>query len=57
VPLRRAQYLLATQKWNPVMLIWLGKQRLGQADKFDVGDTGDGQGFTFSFRKNEPSSE
>lgn len=31
--LRRAQWLAATQDSNPTMLIWLGKQYLGQRDK------------------------
>jgi hypothetical protein len=30
--LRRAQWLAATQDRNPTMLIWLGKQRLGQKE-------------------------
>lgn len=33
--LRRSQYLLATEKLNPTMLIWLGKQYLGQTDAVD----------------------
>ena len=32
ISLRRAQYLLATEGRNPTMLIWLGKQHLGQTD-------------------------
>jgi hypothetical protein len=34
--LRRRQYQLATEEGNPTMLIWLGKQWLGQADKQEV---------------------
>lgn len=30
--LRRAQWLTATRDRNPTMLIWLGKQRLGQKE-------------------------
>lgn len=30
--LRRAQYQLAVEKHNPTMLIWLGKQQLGQKE-------------------------
>lgn len=30
--LRRAQWLLATDSLNPTMLVWLGKQYLGQKD-------------------------
>ena len=31
--LRRNQWKLATEKLNPTMLIWLGKQHLGQKDQ------------------------
>lgn len=31
--LRRRQYLTAVEEGNPTMLIWLGKQYLGQKDK------------------------
>ena len=34
IALRRAQWQLA-QKGNPTMLIWLGKQHLGQSDKVE----------------------
>ena len=30
--IREAQYTSAVEKLNPVMLIWNGKQRLGQSD-------------------------
>jgi len=30
--LRRAQFILATRELNPTMLIWLGKQWLGQRE-------------------------
>lgn len=30
--IREAQYTAAVEKLNPVMLIWNGKQRLGQSD-------------------------
>lgn len=33
VSLRRAQWKTAVEKNNPTMLIWLGKQYLGQSDK------------------------
>ena len=33
--LRRAQWEAATKKKNPTMLIWLGKQYLGQKDKIE----------------------
>jgi predicted transcriptional regulator len=33
VKLRRAQYNKAVEEGNPTMLIWLGKQLLGQADQ------------------------
>tara|TARA_R110000796_G_scaffold94486_1_gene199354 strand:+ start:2728 stop:3114 length:387 start_codon:yes stop_codon:yes gene_type:complete len=32
---RRGQWKLATEKLNPTMLIWLGKQHLGQTDKVE----------------------
>lgn len=32
--LRRFQYL-AAEKGNPALLIWLGKQHLGQSDRFE----------------------
>ena len=34
--LRRAQWKLATEKHNPTMLVWLGKQVLGQVDKHET---------------------
>lgn len=43
--LRSKQFELAMQG-NVGMLIWLGKQYLGQSDKFQVGDE-EGGGFTF----------
>jgi hypothetical protein len=36
--LRRAQWK-AAQEGNPTMLVWLGKQMLGQRDKVDVDNT------------------
>ncbi len=36
--LRRAQWK-AAQDGNPTMLVWLGKQMLGQRDKVDVDNT------------------
>jgi len=36
VSIRRAQYLSATEDRNPTMLIWTGKQHLGQKDKQDL---------------------
>ena len=38
VSLRRAQYLLATEDRNPTMLIWLGKQHLGQLDNKNINE-------------------
>lgn len=40
VSVRRAQFKLATEELNPTMLIWLGKQMLGQRDKMDLDHTG-----------------
>ena len=34
--LRSAQFTVGVKKLNPSMLIWLGKQHLGQKDKHDV---------------------
>jgi len=34
--LRRRQYLTAVEDGNPTMLIWLGKQYLGQKEKQDL---------------------
>ena len=39
VALRRAQFRLAVEDGNPTMMIWLGKQHLGQRDKSDVENT------------------
>ena len=38
--LRRSQWKLA-QDGNPTMLVWLGKQMLGQRDKFEHGGAGE----------------
>ena len=38
ISLRRWQYRLA-EKGNPTMLVWLGKQHLGQKDKSEVENT------------------
>lgn len=35
--LRRAQWKAAVEKHNPTMLVWMGKQMLGQKDKVAVG--------------------
>ena len=34
--LRRAQWKAATEDYNPTMLVWLGKQILGQRDRHEV---------------------
>jgi hypothetical protein len=34
--LRRSQWKAATEKLNPTMLVWLGKQMLGQRDQVDM---------------------
>lgn len=34
--LRRSQWLAASETKNPTMLVWLGKQYLGQSDKQDI---------------------
>jgi len=33
IEIRKAQFRLAIEKLNPTMLIWLGKQELGQSDR------------------------
>jgi len=38
--LRRAQFVTAVQKQNPTMLIWLGKNVLGQTDKQEITGAG-----------------
>lgn len=35
ISLRRAQWQMATDQKNPTMLIWLGKNYLGQTDKIE----------------------
>ena len=44
--LRRAQWKVAVEKEDVKMLIWLGKQYLGQSEKFAIGNDDD-QGFKF----------
>ncbi len=44
VSLRRAQFKLAVEKRHPTMLIWLGKQMLGQQDTQTHKLTGPGGG-------------
>lgn len=51
--MRRAQYILGVHRLNPTMLIWLGKQYLGQAEKFDVNPDGI-RGFTFVPKTKKP---
>lgn len=36
VSLRRSQWKAATEKLNPTMLVWLGKQMLGQRDQIET---------------------
>lgn len=40
ISLRRAQYDVAVNKKDPKMLIWLGKQRLGQKEKQEIEHSG-----------------
>lgn len=49
VSLRRAQWKLA-QDGNPTMLIWLGKQMLGQKDKQELGGPGENGEFVHVYR-------
>jgi len=39
--LRRAQWKAATEQLNPTMLVWMGKQMLGQQDKTQTHHTGE----------------
>jgi hypothetical protein len=41
ISLRRAQMKAAVEKLNPTMLIWMGKQHLGQTDKVDQRSKGE----------------
>jgi len=34
--IRRAQFKLGVEQMNPTMLVWLGKQHLGQSDKSEL---------------------
>lgn len=43
--LKRAQYQKAVVEGNPTMLIWLGKQYLGQRDNIGIGNIPDDEGF------------
>jgi hypothetical protein len=47
--LRREQWKLA-QAGNPTMLVWLGKQMLGQKDKQEVSGTGEGGEIGITFK-------
>lgn len=42
--LRRAQWKAATEQLNPTMLVWMGKQMLGQKDKVHNEHTGENGG-------------
>jgi len=44
--LRRSQWKAATEKLNPTMLVWLGKQMLGQRDQVEQHTTHVLQPFT-----------
>ena len=55
--LRRAQYKAAAIKGNITMLIWLGKQYLGQSDKADVTTGGLPFEFSFTVDENNPDDE
>jgi len=47
--LRRAQWK-AAQDGNPTMLVWLGKQMLGQTDKMQHGGTNDDGSIGITFK-------
>ncbi len=44
--LRRAQWKAATESHNPTMLVWLGKQMLGQKDKQEFDHTSSDKSMT-----------
>ncbi len=55
--LRRAQFKAATEDRNPTMLIWLGKQMLGQKDisrQENTGPDGKRMAMTVTYRKWTP---
>jgi hypothetical protein len=47
--LRRAQWVAATEKDKTAMMIWLGKQYLGQTDKTEL-STGDEKPFVLNYK-------
>lgn len=51
--LRRSQWKAATEKLNPTMLVWLGKQMLGQRDQVVIGGDEDAPPLRVSFAVNE----
>jgi len=52
ISLRRAQFRLATEDRNPTMLIWLGKQYLGQCDGGQVDNSSvESDGFDEQIKK------
>jgi len=51
--LKRKQFEIA-MGGNVTMLIWLGKQRLGQAERFLTSDGSNNDGFTFIPKKEKP---
>ena len=53
--LRQAQ-INAALAGNTTMLVWLGKQMLGQSDKLDVEQT-DTRTYNFLFSETEPKAE
>jgi bifunctional pyridoxal-dependent enzyme with beta-cystathionase and maltose regulon repressor activities len=52
--LRRSQWKLATDKLNPTMLVWLGKQHLGQTDKVESMDDADTPSVTINLTTSAP---
>lgn len=51
--LRRSQWKAATEKLNPTMLVWLGKQMLGQRDQIDLGGSEDAPPLSVNFTMRE----
>jgi hypothetical protein len=54
--LRRNQWK-AAEKGNPTMLIWLGKNYLGQKDSMDESETETAPPLKYTFKVKEPAAE
>lgn len=52
--LRRSQWKAATEKLNPTMLVWLGKQMLGQRDQMDMTHDGEAPSLNINMQTDAP---